>query len=84
MWTELEQRYVDARTSVVVDISLYLAGQNEEDTQKFLHFWNGALERDIEITPPTVKSQFIWALIESTMARVRQIETTGIINRTMH
>jgi hypothetical protein len=47
MWTELEQRYVDARTSVVDDISLYLAGQNEEDTQKFyisgMAPWNATL-----------------------------------------
>jgi hypothetical protein len=84
MWTDLEQSYIEARASVVDDISLFLAGQGGEDTQIFLQGWNGALERDIRMEPPTSKSEFIWRLIESTMARVRQIETTGIINRTMH
>ena len=84
MWTALEESLIDARTSVVEDVSLFLAGQGDETTSAFLHFWNESLERDISMLPPTNKSLFIWKLIESTMARVRQIETTGIINRTMH
>ena len=84
MWTDLEQSYRDARTSIVDDISLFLCGHDEESTKTFLQFWNGVLERDIRMEPPISKSEFIWRLIESTMARVRQIETTGIINRTMH
>ena len=62
----------------------FLVGQDEEDTQRFLHLWNSALECDILIEPPTDKSLFIWKLIESTMARVRQIETAAIISRTVH
>jgi hypothetical protein len=86
MWTDLEQSYIEARASVVDGVSLFLCGHDEENTKAFLHFWNGARERDIEITPPTVKSQFIWALIESTMARVRQIESGAPAqqNRTVH
>jgi N-glycosylase/DNA lyase len=81
MTTDLERLWISARASVVGDISLFLAGQGEERTQTFLQFWNGLLERDIRMEPPTSKSEFIWRLIESTMARVRQIETTGIARR---
>jgi hypothetical protein len=86
MRTELEQRYVDARASAVDDISLFLCGQDEEGTQRFLHLWNSALERDILIEPPTDKSLFIWKLIERVMARVRQIESGAPAeqNRTLH
>ena len=84
MWTALEQSLVDARASVVDDISLFLVGQDEEDTQAFLQRWNDTLEADIHMTPPTDKSLFIWKLIESTMARVRAIESGAIINRTLH
>ena len=86
MWTDQEQRYVDARTSVVDDISLFLVGQDEEDTQAFLVRWNATLENDILIEPPTSKSEFIWRLIESTMARVRAIAAAAPSeqNRTIH
>jgi hypothetical protein len=84
--TELEHRYVEARTSIVDEISLFLVGQGEEDTQRFLHLWNSGLERDIQIEPPTAKSEFIWRLIESTMARVRTIAAAAPAehNRTIH
>jgi hypothetical protein len=78
MTIDLEQRYIAARGAVVDDISLFLAGQNEEDTQAFLQRWNDTLEADIHMTPPTDKSLFIWKLIESTMARVRQIELCSV------
>ena len=86
MWTDLEQSYRDARTSIVDDISLFLCGHDEENTKAFLVHWNTALENDIQMTPPTSKSEFIWRLIESTMARVRQIESGGPArqNRTIH
>jgi hypothetical protein len=85
MWTELEHRYIAARTSVVDDISLFLVGQDDEDTQRFLHIWNSALECDILIEPPTSKSEFIWRLIESTMARARAISAVAPEqNRTVH
>lgn len=86
MWNDFEQRYVDARADVVADFSLFLVGQDEEDTQRFLHIWNGALERDILIEPPIAKSEFIWRLIESTMARVRAIAPAApaLQSRTIH
>jgi hypothetical protein len=84
MWTDLEQNYIAARSSVVDEFSLFLVGQDEEDTRRFLHIWNSGLERDILIEPPTAKSEFIWRLIESVMARARQIELGAIINRTLH
>jgi hypothetical protein len=84
MWTALERSLIDARTSVVEDVSLFLAGQGDEMAQAFLVHWNATLEHDIQMAPPVAKSKFIWALIESTMARVRQIETAAIINRTLH
>ena len=68
----------------VNEVSLYLATESEEFTSEFLKFWNAKLEREVVALKSTEKSFFIWKLIESTMARVRQIETTGIINRTMH
>jgi hypothetical protein len=85
MWTGLED-FIEARASVVDDISLFLCGRDEESTKTFLHFWNGVLERDILIDPPTSKSEFIWRLIESTMARVREIERGAPArqNRTLH
>lgn len=73
MLKDFEQKYIDARADVVADFSLFLVGQDEESTQRFLHIWNSGLERDIQIEPPTAKSEFIWRLIESTMARVRTI-----------
>jgi hypothetical protein len=73
MWTDLEQRYIAARCSVVDEISLFLVGQDEDDTQTFLVRWNATLENDILVEPPTAKSEFIWRLIESVMARVRAI-----------
>ena len=48
-WTGLEQRYVDARTDIVEAVSLFLVGQDQDGTQTFLKFWNGALERDIHL-----------------------------------
>ena len=86
MWTALEQSYIDARTSVVDGVSLFLCGHDEEDTKAFLHFWNGALERDILIEPPTSKSEFIWRLIESVMTRVRTIAAAAPSehSRTLH
>jgi hypothetical protein len=86
MWTGLEQSLIDARTSVVDDISLFLVGQDEEDTQAFLQRWNATLEHDIQMAPPVAKSKFIWALIESTMARVRTIAAAAPAehNRTIH
>jgi hypothetical protein len=85
-WTDIEQRYVDARASVVDDMSLFLVGQDEEDTQRFLHIWNSGLERDIQIEPPKSKSEFIWRLIESTMARMRAIVAAAPAeqNRSLH
>ena len=86
MWTELEHQYIDARADVVAEFSLFLVGQDEESTQRFLHLWNSGLERDILIEPPTEKSLFIWKLIESVMARVRQIESGAPAeqSRTIH
>jgi hypothetical protein len=85
MWTGLED-FIEARASVVDDISLFLCGQDEENTQRFLHIWNSGLERDIQIEPPTAKSLFIWKLIESVMARVRAIAAAAPAeqNRTVH
>lgn len=85
-WTGLEQRYVDARTDIVEAVSLFLVGQDQDGTQTFLKFWNGALERDIILEPPTAKSHFILALIKSTMARVRTIAAAAPAqqNRTVH
>jgi hypothetical protein len=86
VWTDLEQKYVDVRADVVAEFSLFLVGQDEESTQRFLHIWNSGLERDIRIEPPTDKSLFIWKLIESVMARVRAIESGAPAqqNRTIH
>jgi hypothetical protein len=86
MWNDFEQRYVDARADVVADFALFLVGQDEEDTQRFLRLWNSGLERDILIEPPTAKSEFIWRLIESTMARVRAIAAAAPAqqSRTLH
>jgi N-glycosylase/DNA lyase len=86
MWTALEESLINARASVVGDISLFLAGQGEERTQTFLQFWNGLLERDILMEPPTAKSEFIWRLIESVMARVRTIAAAAPAeqNRSLH
>ena len=83
---DLEQKYVDARADVVADFSLFLVGQDEESTQRFLHIWNSGLERDILIEPPTAKSEFIWQLIESVMARVRAIAAAAPSeqNRSLH
>ena len=72
--TDLEQRYIEARASVVDDFSLYLVGMDDQDTHEFLVYWNGALERDIHMQPPTAKSSFIHAIIDQTMHRVREIE----------
>jgi hypothetical protein len=86
MWNDLEQSYIEARASVVDGVSLFLCGHDEENTKAFLHFWNGALERDILIEPPTSKSEFIWRLIESVMARVRTIAAAAPAehSRTLH
>jgi hypothetical protein len=86
MRTALEESLIDARVSVVDDVSLFLCGRDEESTKAFLHFWNGVLERDIHMSPPTSKSEFIWRLIESTMARVRTIAAAAPAeqNRTLH
>ena len=86
MWNDFEQRYVDARADVVADFALFLVGQDEEDTQAFLKVWNGVLERDIRMEPPTDKSLFIWKLIESVIARVRAIAAAAPSeqNRSLH
>jgi hypothetical protein len=86
MGNDLIECYIEARASAVDDISLFLCGHDEESTKTFLHFWNGVLERDILMEPATSKSLFIWKLIESVMARVRQIErgAPAAQNRTLH
>jgi hypothetical protein len=86
VWTDLEQRLFEARADVVRDVSLFLCGQGEDSTQAFLQFWNGVLERDIQMTPPIAKSEYIWRLIESVMARVRTIAAAAPAqqNRTLH
>jgi hypothetical protein len=85
MWTGLED-FIEARASVVDEVSLFLCGHDEESTRAFLHFWNGVLERDILMEPPTDKSLFIWRLIESVMARVRTIAASAPAeqNRSLH
>jgi hypothetical protein len=84
--TDLEQSLVSARESVVADVSLFLCSEDEESAQTFLRFWNDVLERDILMEPPTAKSEFIWRLIESVMARVRTIAAAAPAehNRTIH
>jgi hypothetical protein len=86
MIADLEESLIDARANVVNDVSLFLCGQDEENMQVFLKFWNGVLERDIHMTPPRSKSEFIWRLIESVMARVRAIAAAAPAqhNRTLH
>ena len=84
--TDLEQSLVSARESVVDGVSLFLCGHDEENTKAFLVHWNTALENDIQMTPPTSKSEFIWRLIESVMCRVRTIAAAAPAqqNQTIH
>ena len=68
-------KYRAARRCTIDDVSLYLAGESEEFTQQFLHFWNDKMEAEfLAIENISDRGIFIWRLIENVMARVRALE----------
>jgi hypothetical protein len=58
----------------LVDVSLYLVGQDEDDTQAFLHFWNDKMEAEFLALDSSERGIFMWRLINDAMIRQHEIE----------
>jgi hypothetical protein len=53
---------------------LYLVGQDEDDTQAFLHFWNDKMEAEFLALDSSERGIFMWRLINDAMIRQHEIE----------
>jgi hypothetical protein len=71
---EMLEGWRAARRGLVEDVSLYLVGQHEDDTQAFLHFWNDKMEDEFLALDSSERGIFMWRLINDAMIRQHEIE----------
>jgi hypothetical protein len=75
---EMLEGWRAARRGLVEDVSLYLVGQDEDDTQAFLHFWNDKMEAEFLALDSSERGIFIWRLINDAMMRQHEIERAAV------